>query len=93
MLAFSLGILLGGAAAGGVASLIMAHVQRLRDQAVADDADLAGRLADCLDKVVTAPLLIVHDPDGFGRQLELRLSCFDAGLAEHAAQLLEEAGR
>ncbi len=93
MLAFGLGTLLGCAVAGGVATLVTAHIQRLRDQAVADDADLARRLADCLAKAVDTPLLTLNDPEGFGRRVELRLSSFDAGLAEHAAQLLDEAGR
>lgn len=93
MLAFALGALAGGVAVGAVTTLIMVHTQRLWDQAEADDAYLAGRLAECLDKIITAPLLTVNDPEGFGRELELRLSCFDAGLAEQAALLLEEAGR
>lgn len=92
MLAFGLGALAGGLAVGGVTTLIMVHTQRLWDQAEADDADLAGRLADCLATVTGATLMIVNDPHGLGT-LELGLSSFDAGLAERAAQLLEEAGR
>jgi hypothetical protein len=59
---------------------------------VAAQTPLEYRLAKMLAKIVDATLITVADPDGVGREIELRFACFNREIGEEAAELLEEAG-
>ena len=86
---------------GAIGIVLYSRVRMLEDEAADFDSRasctaqsaLQDRLADCLAGIVEMPLLTVGDPEGMGRTIELRLSSFRPEVAEHACELLEEAGR
>lgn len=58
------------------------------------DAPLEERLAACLARAIDTPLLVGRDEcGGFNSPLDIRLGFFQPEIANHAAELLEEAGR